>query len=311
MRYTIFDVTIQSDIELPELPASDADSKIRIKLGKPAGVDLSTFEHRFDWGRPGEPVICSVSRKEGDFLFVYPGSVRFHISASGVIHCMPEPGYPEQALRHILINQVIPRFLAEQGCLVIHASAVLLPTGKVVAFLGNSGFGKSTLAASFLREGGVVLADDCILLRAEQSRVRLIGAFPGLRLHPDSLSHVDAAVADIERVTPYTDKCKVRLNEGRGQRVLYLDAGFVLNDPLTPVDEIKAEPLTGMPVMMSLIDRAFSMDPSQAANTVEKFKNIGEIFSANVKLFRLEYPRSMDLLPDVHDAVLQTLENMS
>ena len=270
MLYTIFDVTIQSDIELPELPASDADSNIRIKLGKPAGVDLSTFEHRFDWGRPGEPVICSVSRKEGDFLFVYPGSVRFHISASGVIHCMPEPGYPEQALRHILINQVIPRFLAEQGCLVIHASAVQLPTGKVVAFLGNSGFGKSTMAASFLREGGAVLADDCVLLRSEQTRVRLIGAFPG-----------------------------------------FLDAGFVLNDPLAPVDQIRVEPLTGMSVMMSLIDSAFSLDPSQAANTVEKFKNIGEIFSANVKLFRLEYPRNINLLPDVHDTVLQTLENMS
>jgi len=40
----------------------------------------------------------------------------------------------------------------------------LLENSRSVAFLGNSGFGKSTLASSFHRNGVYLIDDDCILL---------------------------------------------------------------------------------------------------------------------------------------------------
>ena len=49
-----------------------------------------------------------------------------------------------------------------RGALVLHASAVELPDGRALAFIGPSGTGKSTMAALLTRAGCRLLADDVV-----------------------------------------------------------------------------------------------------------------------------------------------------
>ncbi len=51
-------------------------------------------------------------------------------------------------LQHLLFDQILPRLIAHAGRLVLHASAVGASAGAIL-FLGGTGQGKSTLAASF------------------------------------------------------------------------------------------------------------------------------------------------------------------
>ena len=52
----------------------------------------------------------------------------------------------------------------------LHATVVVV-SGEAVAFLGESGYGKSSLAASFLDSGHQLLTDDLLILRASAGRV--------------------------------------------------------------------------------------------------------------------------------------------
>ena len=72
-----------------------------------------------------------------------------------------------------------------RGLYGFHASAVLTPVGAV-AFLGASGKGKSTLAASLLERNCRLLGDDCLMVRSGDAGYEAIPTYPAVRLKQDS-----------------------------------------------------------------------------------------------------------------------------
>jgi len=218
-----------------------------------------------------------------------------------------------QMLRHLLLNQIIPRYLATSGRLVLHAAAVTLANGKSIAFLGNSGFGKSTLVSSFHRHGARLINDDCILLEYRGNGVNAIGGLVGIRLFPDSVNAVFDEAAGFTNYTPYTDKQQLFLkNEAGGEppQPCVLDAMFLLNDPREePADTVSIEPVSGSQAMMAMIYSAFSLDPSDKKMIVNNFHNVGQAVGEHLGLYSLQYPRDHERLAEVRAAVIAQVES--
>jgi ABC-type multidrug transport system fused ATPase/permease subunit len=189
--YRIFDTTLECDFPLPELPQLTGRSiSVTVKLADEDLFDTAGFEKTFEWFSTSGQSICWCERRANEYLYVFPRHASYHISNVGVISCFKQQESSMQMLRQLLLNQIIPRYLATRGQLVLHASAVRLENGRSLAFLGNSGFGKSTLASSFHRNGAQLISDDSILLRPGDDGVTVIGGFPGIRLFPDSMHAV-------------------------------------------------------------------------------------------------------------------------
>ena len=136
----------------------DHSSYVKLGEGDTDQFDSLGFKKTFEWCDYDGRVVCWCERRKDDsdddeYLYIFGRSATFHISAGGVISCFLHEGSSMQMLRHLLLNQIIPRYLATNGRLILHASAVTLENGKTIAFLGNSGFGKSTLVSSFHRHG--------------------------------------------------------------------------------------------------------------------------------------------------------------
>ena len=94
------------------------------------------------------------------YLLRFPDLGDYEVSHDGTeVICFPVPSVTEETSRHLFLNQVLPLALARQGMLVLHASAVEIGD-SAVAFIGASGMGKSTLAASFATNGFRFLTDD-------------------------------------------------------------------------------------------------------------------------------------------------------
>lgn len=153
--YYIFDISLDSDIHLPELPeGSTRETIIKIKSG--TGIMNEQYEPEYfhEW-QDADSEICMLSAKiEDNYLLRFPELVDFLISTSGdTVFYFPEPNIPEETIRHLILDQIIPRILGQQGQLVLHASAVQLPDGKAIVFLGDTGWGKSTIASSFHENG--------------------------------------------------------------------------------------------------------------------------------------------------------------
>lgn len=315
--YRIFDTAVLCEFELPELPelpvvsAGDCSVSIRMGQGDADPIDSRGFEIAFEWATPDGQVVCWCERADDEYLIVFPRSATFHITSEGSITCFLKEGSNMQMLRHLLLNQIIPRFLATSGHLLIHAGAVTLTNGKSVAFLGNSGYGKSTLVSSFHRHGAKLINDDCILLESTEDGVTAVGGLAGLRLFPDSVNAVFDEAVGFTNYTPYTDKQQLFLKSetlNDAPMAHRLDAMFLLNDPKQdPSDEVKIEAVSGGDAMMAVVFSAFSLDPSDKGLIARNFHNIGQVLGEVLGLYSLSYPREHAQLAAVRKAVSDSL----
>ena len=107
-------------------------------------------------------------RVNGGYLLRFPELADFEVSAAADdLICFPTPHASETTVEHLYLSQVRPLVLSKRGKLVFHASCVEVAEGAI-AFVAESGRGKSTLAASFARCGFRLLTDDGLLVEASR-----------------------------------------------------------------------------------------------------------------------------------------------
>ena len=143
------------------------------------------------------------------YLLRFPNLGDFDISADGrAVRARPAPGISEDTMQHLYLNQVMPLALSKQGRIVFHASAVETGNGAI-AFLGESGRGKSTLAASFAAGGQRFLTDDALLLDPTEGGYLVQPSHPSIRLWDDSQEALLAADAELAPPVQYTPKARI------------------------------------------------------------------------------------------------------
>jgi hypothetical protein len=191
--YRVCDLILGSAVPLPELsPASDVHPEwmFRPHRHRPLASAVRRWSHHV-------PAPDGTRFLSADFAI----SLRHR-----TIDCSPTPRTPFYTLRHLLLDHVIPLVLSTQRKLVLHASAVLGP-GGVLAFMGPTGSGKSTLGLSLARHGCPVVADDFLLLHEENGRWVAVPSYEGVRLWPETVSELLGEGSAVHRdVSHYTAK---------------------------------------------------------------------------------------------------------
>lgn len=247
------------------------------------------------------------SRHGETYLLGFPGIAVFHICPEqSLIEVFPEdPLHLAEPVR-MLLDQVLPRLLFHQGRAVLHASAVILSDGLAVAFLGDTGRGKSTIAGSYHRDGAELLTDDCLLVQTGESGLLGIPAYSGLRLWPDSFDALGYdSLPELGSKTP-DGKHRISIKQRETKRQsARLNALFVLGDPLeAPVDEqVFIKPLNGSQAMMAIVESAFLLDPVSPDAVQQNFALLGIISKQNTPVYSLNYQRNHQLLPKVRATV--------
>ena len=213
----------------------------------------------------------------------------------------------------MLLDQIIPRILGQLGRLVVHASAVVLPNGKTVAFLGDSGHGKSTTAAYFCQNGAQLLTDDCLLIENQESDVTAVPNYYGLRLFEDSIEEIFDQKHEFSKVAHYSNKKRLYPDNVKAIKLssaTKMDAIFLLGKPdsNTSSDDVIIEPIRGTEELMVLIEQMFMLDVTDMDLIARQFQNLGKIISSELPIYRLEFPRKHSLLPVVKARVNNVLK---
>src|SRR5262249_15929080 len=91
------------------------------------------------------------------------------------ITCRRAEGSSAESFQVSMLGQGLSFAPGKQGFEPLHATAVVVGD-QAVAFLGESGHGKSSLAACFLEAGHRLLTDDLLLLQEAHGRII---AYPG------------------------------------------------------------------------------------------------------------------------------------
>jgi len=268
---------------------------------------------------PGGEVWLAVGRTREGYLLRFSNLADFHCRArDGEVACYPAQGAPVDTLLHLYRNQVAPLLAAHQGHTVLHAGAVVLPgqtdgqPPRGVAFLGETGRGKSTLTASFCQAGSALLADDC--LQVEQNAGRLIGypSIPGLRLWPDAGARLCPKGMRPERATHYTSKLWVeadRAGMAVCRKPVEIAALYFLEESV-PDAGVQISPLAGREAFIEVFKQTFRLDLSDRQRLQAEFGALSELARLPL-LYRLAYPRDFQRLAWVRSAVLEHVESQT
>ncbi len=305
-----------SEIPLPALPCPggiDAGAFLRIRLlPQPPTHNLTTPRWRHQWYEDDGSLSLRVAKLDNDvdaasarYLLQSPKQTDFLLEPdNAAIAVDPAPGLADNTLEHLLLDQALPRLLAGMGRLVVHASLVNTGAGAL-AFVGRSGWGKSTLAALFHRRGFPALCDDCALLDHHDAGVFATPSYPGFRLYADSIAAAQVNSPSVGPVSDYTDKQRIIGIETAQASLLPqpLRAIHVLSDPAIDSRAITFEPLSPAAACMALVEHAFRLDPSDAARTVRHLQQASAVSQA-VPVYLLRYPREYALSDELTDRLM-------
>jgi hypothetical protein len=266
-----------------------------------SALAASPFHHyRFDDGT----VWTEFYRSDDGYLLRFPGLADFEVSADGkevVAH--PADGTDEVTVEHLYINQLVPLALSRQGRPAFHASVVTVPAGAV-AFLGTTGMGKSTLAASFALNDAAFLTDDSLLVEETDDGLRAMPSHASLRLWEDSVAAlIDSEVTEAGPVS-YSRKARLLAGDALAysENSQPLLAAFVLERQ--DVQSVTVKPLKGLNRYMAWIGNSFLLDIEDHDLLSQHFEWTHRI-SSTVPTFALDYPRDYGILPEVRNAVRQ------
>lgn len=94
-------------------------------------------------------------------------------------------------IRSLILGVGFGVLLMQQGHLVLHASAVNV-NGNAIAFLGNSGSGKSTMATFLSKKGYPLITDDVLVSKMDEKyQPFVVPSFPKVKIWADTIEFLD------------------------------------------------------------------------------------------------------------------------
>jgi len=140
-------------------------------------------------------------------------------------------GVEDEAMLAYLLVDALSFSMVRLGWEPLHATAVLTDHG-VAAFLGNSGDGKSTLAALLLRHGCTLVTDDMLVLVRDRCGWVAEPGPPRLKLYRDMADHLLGSGEVRVAMNPETTKLIIPLpgSQCAAERHMLRNV-YILNEP--------------------------------------------------------------------------------
>ncbi|MBW4668554.1 MAG: serine kinase [Cyanomargarita calcarea GSE-NOS-MK-12-04C] len=288
--YHAYGLNIQSALSLPELNLTiETKADVVIKLGI---IDDFPFEVN-----PSEIFREHISLEKSYFFWNQIG--KFLVQNGTEIVIEPLPKIEERSIRLPLLGTIMAVLLHQRGLLVLHASAVAINDG-VVAFLGNKGQGKSTMAATLYGRGHHLMADDLVVIKFSDSECPFaIPGFPQFKLWPSSAIHSlgDNPETLPQLATGYEKRAR-RVVDRFLEKPMQLKRIYVLSEGLLPkITPIQPQEAIVQLIINSYVSRfgnklfqgaAASLHLAQCTNLIK-----------NVPVSSLERPLSFSFLSEV------------
>jgi hypothetical protein len=240
--YTVFGLTVASEISLPELQDVEApgEADVHVRRGQIASV-------------ADEQSGLTVTGQTA-FLFI-PGIARYQMVDGRELIVDAEDQASERNVRLYLLGSAFAAILHQRGLLPLHANSIIV-AGKAIGFMGHPGAGKSTTAAWFHDQGYEILGDDVCVVTPDPEGPMAHAGIPRLRLWREALEASGRSVDGYEMSFDDWDKYNVPIGEGRGPDRAPLSHLYLLDDA-GGSDEPGIDLLTGAAAVEALVANTY------------------------------------------------------
>jgi hypothetical protein len=258
-----------------------------------------------EWRTTDGRVHASLHRTDEWYVVHFKRMARFEVSRNlAMVRCTPCRSGSTGLMRHLFLDQVMPLVLSLAGEHVLHASAVDYH-GRAVAFVGESGVGKSTTAATLGQGAGRILADDCVVFSERAAQFLVNAPYTSLRLWEDSATALNLGRG---RLGHRTGKRRFQQNRRLSFAVGPSPLGAVcLLARSNAVDRPTLERVRAAEAVVMLVRSAFKFDISERSLLAREFRLFSRLVGA-VPCFRLTTTDSLDQLPSLRELVIGALQ---
>jgi hypothetical protein len=285
-----YGIVVDSELPLPIPPIAATRPDVRVSRGT---VDESTVRFAPVQGVDDPADIWIEMGWDGERTVLRFPDVRAELIGDR-IHVDPRDSDDENYLAHLILDHIIPRWLALHGDFVLHAGAVISPRGPAVALIGDHGQGKSSLTTALAQAGWRMLGDDACRLVRNGQKWHAHPSYPGTRLLSDSrrvLVPGEASTpmsdgADKHRVLP-----DVPLASTPARLSLVIELG---HDSASP----SMRPLSFPQATASLTRHSFFLAP-QLAEVAPRAFTLASALAADIPCMVLDFPRRWDVYPEL------------
>lgn len=209
----------------------------------PPGERLVTYDD-------GETVWYAGTRTDDRYLLRFYDCGEFVISADlDHVEVRRDPQGRHEVLSILLAGTCLSFILGLRGDTVLHASAVEID-GQALAFVGQSGRGKTTMAALMCAAGARLVTDDVLVVSSTRP-VTCMGAASELRLRPKAVS----IVADVDPSrTRMTEDDRLAYSPAPGPDEHLPLAGVVIPSPSQEASEVTVERIDPAEALFDLLE---------------------------------------------------------
>lgn len=240
--YRAFGLTIGADIELAGFTPCDSTEApdVVVRQGVP---------------RPGHD-------QDGHVGARAEGTLRASVWAGRELVVEALPGADPLYVSAIVTGELFSVLLRQRGLLVLHGSGVARD-GRAVGFVGESGWGKSTLASALVDRGWSLLTDDLLVvagLGADRAGTAgtpsdapvVIPTHPSMRLSSEAIERTDGAARTVVgQAHTLTSKLRVDHGGAFSDQPTPLSRLFVLDPRLVP--DHRAVPLSAREAVQEFV----------------------------------------------------------
>ena len=291
--YYAYGLGINSELEIPEFSLATNSADIVISTNTKIDIEnvLSAEAIEQSWA-------LHVSRDRG--LVYVKDTGLYTIERGREITFTPVSGCTAENIRFYLVGTVMAILLYQRKFLVLHGSVVDID-GEAVIFLGNSGDGKSSTAAALHAEGYNLINDDVAPIIIGRGKAILQPGFPQIKMGRetarvlnydfDSLTELHQA-EEKRGYRPQYDSLPQPMNIRRIY-VLGYGSKFAV-EAIAPSSAVKELAHHSRPT--TLYHQGDALHFFQCANLI-----------AEQNIYRLERPKSLELLPRIVEFVLDDL----
>jgi len=287
---------VGADAELSELAAAEGPVEVVVRRRRRLGAVV--------WDDPptGPDTVAS-GTLGGRHVLRVPDTVDFVIGRDEVGY-VEHGDLPPGELSHQVVSTALPYVVGLWGYVAVHGTAVAVD-GRAVGFLGATGTGKSTMAVAMGLRGHAVLADDCLILDPQSSR--LIPSYPETRIEAATLAGLLGREG--EPASRGEDVSKTRVGP-RGGIVGFdsephrLAALLVLDRTGSVAPTLRLLPPTEG--FVKLLEHAFVLERRGQGPSAEVLERVGAILE-RTPVLTLTYPGGLEHLPAVVELVLDRL----
>lgn len=246
---------------------------------------------------------------EGSDYLRWSGLFEFLISTDGRrIACRQLNGASRESFQTYLLAQVLSFALLKRGIEPLHATSVVID-GQAVAFLGDCGYGKSSLGAAFLNVGYPLLTDDLLVLKEQGDRFVAYPGPPRIKLFPAIARRLLGAGMNGTPMNHGTSKLVIPLGENETvlpRGVVPLKAIYVLKPPSARSrnSRIAIQALSPRCAFMDLVKNTFNAVIVDRERLERQFQMATRL-ATRVPVKTLSYPRDLSRISEVREYILR------